>query len=296
MGALITPDQIPNWIPGEVTQDSSNTDWRHIVLRGYKYSNMVVNIPTMRDYMLVSYNQELPVQMRRRDDGKWNSSQVSKGNISILTREISSEWGWSEPIDVTHVYLTHHALSKVASEIFDKDVSDIEMFDVVSASDPVISSVISAIARELVYGELGGALYVELLRNQLSVLILRRYAKIPNNSKSANYGKLCPSQQRMLEEFIFENIANNISLEQLGGLINNNVHAFIRKFQATYSTTPHAYVMSQRVEHAKKMLSKGDSPIKVVAVNCGFSDQSHMTRIFRKELSLTPGLYRLMHQ
>src|SRR5208283_175000 len=57
-------------------------------------------------------------------------------------------------------------------------------------------------------------------------------------------------------------------------------------------TPPHAYVMRRRIEHAKRRLARRDIPLKVVAADCGFSDQSHMTRLFRRLLGTTPAEYR----
>jgi AraC family transcriptional regulator len=50
--------------------------------------------------------------------------------------------------------------------------------------------------------------------------------------------------------------------------------------------------MRRRIEHAKRQLARRDIPLKVVAADCGFSDQSHMTRLFRRLLGTTPAEYR----
>jgi AraC family transcriptional regulator len=50
--------------------------------------------------------------------------------------------------------------------------------------------------------------------------------------------------------------------------------------------------MRQRIEGAKRLLARPELPLKVVAAECGFSDQSHMTRVFRSLLDTTPAAYR----
>ncbi|MBU2122025.1 MAG: helix-turn-helix domain-containing protein [Gammaproteobacteria bacterium] len=50
--------------------------------------------------------------------------------------------------------------------------------------------------------------------------------------------------------------------------------------------------LDQRVKHAQRQLARPDVPLKVVAANCGFSDQSHMTRVFRRVLNVTPAEFR----
>jgi AraC family transcriptional regulator len=50
--------------------------------------------------------------------------------------------------------------------------------------------------------------------------------------------------------------------------------------------------MRRRIEHAQRKLARRDVPLKVVAADCGFADQSHMTRLFRRVLGATPAEYR----
>ena len=68
---------------------------------------------------------------------------------------------------------------------------------------------------------------------------------------------------------------------------------FIRLFRNDVGVPPHAYVLARRLEKAKEMLqSSPDIPIKVVAIECGFSDQSHLTRLFKDKFSVTPMKFR----
>ena len=83
-----------------------------------------------------------------------------------------------------------------------------------------------------------------------------------------------------------------MSLAELAGVVQLSVFHFTRKFRAEFGCPPHAYVMRKRIERAKAQLAKRDIPLKVVAANSGFSDQSHMTRLFQRLLGVTPAAYR----
>ncbi|MFE1597608.1 helix-turn-helix domain-containing protein [Methylobacterium sp. ID0610] len=50
--------------------------------------------------------------------------------------------------------------------------------------------------------------------------------------------------------------------------------------------------MRQRLEGAKRLLARRELPLKVVAAECGLSDQSHMTRVVRSLLGTTPATHR----
>ena len=63
-------------------------------------------------------------------------------------------------------------------------------------------------------------------------------------------------------------------------------------FQRHTGKTPYAYVISRRLRHAVEKLRDTRMPIAEVALSCGFSDQQHMTRLFRLRLGTTPNAVR----
>lgn len=66
-----------------------------------------------------------------------------------------------------------------------------------------------------------------------------------------------------------------------------------RGFHRAFGISPGAYVHARRLDQAARMLG-GDAPsIAAVATECGFSDQSHLTRLFRARFGVTPARYRL---
>jgi AraC family transcriptional regulator len=100
------------------------------------------------------------------------------------------------------------------------------------------------------------------------------------------------AQYRLLTQYVDENLDRNIMLADLAGLVQLSVFHFLRKFRTEFGCPPHAYVMRRRIEHAKRQLARRDIPLKIVAADSGFSDQSHMTRLFRRLLGTTPAQYR----
>ena len=67
---------------------------------------------------------------------------------------------------------------------------------------------------------------------------------------------------------------------------------FVRQFRASIGTAPHQYLVQRRVELAKRRLEATDASIAEVAFDCGFANQEHLTRVFKRFFGVTPGAYR----
>ena len=95
--------------------------------------------------------------------------------------------------------------------------------------------------------------------------------------------------------YLLNNLANNISLQELAARANISLYHFLRTFQKQYGLPPHTYQLQQRINLAKQQLAAGQ-PIAQVAVDVGFADQSHFTRKFKSLVGATPRQYQLTQQ
>src|SRR5205823_3192189 len=83
----------------------------------------------------------------------------------------------------------------------------------------------------------------------------------------------------------------SVTLQELAGLEGLSRFQLLRAFVRQLGATPHAYQMQLRVRLARRMLAAGDPPASVAA-EAGFSDQSHLNRVFRRQVGISPGRYR----
>jgi AraC-like DNA-binding protein len=74
-----------------------------------------------------------------------------------------------------------------------------------------------------------------------------------------------------------------------------SVRAFERKFRRTFHVTPQTYLRKLRLRVASRSLVYGGQTLAEVAAACGFADQSHFTRVFRRHVGVTPRTYRHRH-
>jgi len=104
--------------------------------------------------------------------------------------------------------------------------------------------------------------------------------------------KFSAAQRRELIEFIESRLADTIWLDELARVVNLSPYHFSRQFKSQFGVAPYAFVTNRRVAKAQEMLRNTSVPLKNVALDCGYSDQSHFCRAFRKTLGVTPAQYR----
>ncbi len=87
-----------------------------------------------------------------------------------------------------------------------------------------------------------------------------------------------------------DNYLNPSLLRDLARALNKSRFQLIRSFRREMHTTPHAYLIKLRVAHAIHLLQRGET-IAQVAAATGLSDQSHLTRHFKRWTGTTPGAF-----
>jgi AraC-like DNA-binding protein len=97
---------------------------------------------------------------------------------------------------------------------------------------------------------------------------------------------------QMARAHLLDNLTQNIALDELAALANLSPYHFLRRFRATYGMPPHTYRLQQRIHLARRMLADGH-PIAQVALDTGFTDQSHLTRRFKAFVGTTPRQYQI---
>jgi AraC family transcriptional regulator len=269
---------------------SPDDGWNGVSLRGYAYSGSDVVVPAMRDYLVVAYQQGRTPLSRRVDSG-WTRELLGPGDVSVLTRAAESHWVWPADIEVVHVYLTAAELSATCRQMYERDVEDVELRDEVKADDPAIHHTAMLMAAEATHGGAGSQLLIDSLSSQLAVYILRRHAHVLFRAPEDNDG-LSFAQERRVRDYVHEHLDQSIGLDDLAASVALSRFHFARRFRKSFGTSPHAFVLDQRVARAKALLTRTNTPLLDVAVRCGFADQSHLNRVFKGRVGTTPGTFR----
>lgn len=95
--------------------------------------------------------------------------------------------------------------------------------------------------------------------------------------------------------FIQEHYTRQIEIASLASMANLSVSQFERKFKKLLNMTPLKFINKVRVDNACDQLIRSNDTISSIAIECGFYDHSYFTKIFKKQMSVTPAAYRLQY-
>jgi AraC-like DNA-binding protein len=85
---------------------------------------------------------------------------------------------------------------------------------------------------------------------------------------------------------------HEITNQSLASVSNMSLRAFERRFRAAFHLTPQKFLRKLRLRIASRALIHTDESLSDIALTCGFADQSHFSREFRRQFGRTPREYR----
>jgi len=103
---------------------------------------------------------------------------------------------------------------------------------------------------------------------------------------------LSQSALRRVEDYVDANLDAALDIDELAALVRMSPSHFTRSFNRSVGLTPHRYVIQCRVGKARELLTTTDLPLTEIALNIGFSDQSHFSRRFQEFVGMPPGAFR----
>lgn len=156
--------------------------------------------------------------------------------------------------------------------------------------DPVIDGLGRALLPTLGHAEAASRLFVDHVLFALRAHIAHRCGA-PVERRPLR-GGLASWQEHRAKAFIDGRLTDSISLADLARECSLSVAQFARAFKRTTGVPPHQFLTERRIQRARSLLLLTDLPLADVAIRCGFADQSHFTKAFRRVVGVSPGSFR----
>jgi AraC family transcriptional regulator len=242
-------------------------------------------------FLVVGVQDGPAVRLTQKRQGRTRSRMSVIGDVEIYPAGFSDGTvTLDRSTDHLYVGVQPHVISNIA-EAAGADSRRVDIAARSGSQDPTIYHVARRLLREQQTSGLGGRLYTEALVTELVIHLIREYSSLGarknEGPRSVDYGQLRPAL-----ELIHDDLQANLSLKTLADAAQLSPHHFSRVFKRVTGFSPHQYMLSQRVQLARRLLVETTLPIAEVAHHAGFYDQSHFTYHFKRLTGVTPGEMR----
>jgi len=113
-----------------------------------------------------------------------------------------------------------------------------------------------------------------------------------SGANGATRGGLAAWQILRVRSYIDRNLHRTIHIRDLSAVARRSPAHFSRKFKLAVGESPHAFVVSRRLERACHLMITSTASLSEVALSVGFSDQAHLCRLFRQAFGQSPANWR----
>jgi AraC-like DNA-binding protein len=211
------------------------------------------------------------------------------GGVGVYDLESNPRTRNRGPVDWVHYHVPRATFDAFTDDI---EVSRIETLESVHGTvDPVLHHLTQLILPSLNAPQAFSELFLDYFRLLFCAHVAQKYAPSFDTISSPR-GGLAPWQKRRVIELFREHLDGPLKLLTLAGQCGLSVSHFARAFRQSFGTPPHHYLVLQRVERGKALLSRSTCALSEVAQLAGFSDQASFSRTFKAVVGTTPGQWR----
>jgi AraC family transcriptional regulator len=213
------------------------------------------------------------------------------GEISLFDLKREPSALLDRPYHALVFYLPRAALDEIADDANARRIRDLSYEAGVAVNDATIFSLGNLLLPALSQPDQVHPLFVEHVLVAVGVHVAQIYGGMRPASRPAR-GGLAPWQERRATEILRANVKGSVTLKEVAQECGLSVGYFSHAFRRTLGVSPHRWLIEQRVVLSKEKLRDDRLTLSEVAMECGFSDQSHLTRAFRQAVGVSPGVWR----
>lgn len=250
-------------------------------------------VPALTHHCLVvSLSSSSTRQVTRLGKEEYDGGPQTPGSFFLAAADDEpSFWSWNGTDETIIFTLDPIYFQTFAAESGCTSSESIAIQNIILAKDPQLEMLAQQYYAEMQQGGIGGQLFSESLSVLLMMHLLRNYTYQKPKLSLAAVGLGNNRLERVLK-YVGEHLDESIGLDELAAIAGLSKCHFATMFKQSLGMPPYRYVLIQRIELAKRLLKQDDLAINEIALHCGFSDQSHFTKHFKKVSGTTPRAFR----
>ena len=221
------------------------------------------------------------------------SQRGAPGRVCVMPAENDFQWIVEGPLRFLHLYVSDRAWSDRVVRLLDAEPRAVTLDEKIYAEEPVLVRW-AAVAAGSEWDAFDARLAVNSASHAvLDHLVLAAARPIHRQAAVRLRGGLSASARRRIVEWIDAHLHENVTLADLAAQVALSEFHFARMFRVSMGVTPHVWIAQRRFARACEHLrASAPHSLDQIAVDCGYSHASHLSRRFREELGMTPLQFR----
>lgn len=247
-----------------------------------------------RNDPLIVLNWGAPVMLHRRVAKGEHSGLIPSGGLVMTPAGLDFGIRVGSTVHTVHLYLRQALMGEVAGDIVIGDPARLEILPRFGDSDPLIERLMFGVGDAMSDDDSAATPYVDYLGRAIAARLIRQHSSVSaiRQRRPITEAMTDTRLDRALE-FIEASLAESVGLPAMGDAAGLSASHFVRQFRARVGVAPHQYLVQRRVASAKHRLEATNASIARIAFDCGFANQEHLTRVFKRHCGVTPAAYRM---
>lgn len=269
----------------KVLKSSDGREWDGVQIdvarsRGWHVDDLMV------DGHLLAFNlADRPLHYLTRNETDWVSVSLPPMGFWINPEGRPFSIEHDENSYYASIFVNGSYLDEVAGRHFE-----------LKAGNGVTDNVLATLAQSIIGLLFDERSYCQELCTQVNRAFVYALATRHGHAASAYVkGGIAPAQLKSLMAWIENNLQEAITVREMAARVGLSAAHFSREFKRSTGHTPWEYVIQLRLEGARRLLEAG-TPSSEAALRYGFSDQAHLSRLFKHKYGMTPSSFVKTHR
>lgn len=246
-------------------------------------------VPPLNEHCLVRHVAG-PSDSWVKIDGKSSTSRMLPGTLSLVPKGQDSWRRSAAPMEVSNVFLDDSRLQSCADLVAHGQRPT--LVDRVGFTDARLFAIMTLLCDEAVSTEPPSHLFMEQLIDLLCLQLLRLHSPGLQLGEVVARRGLAPWQVRRVTSYMRDNLARNIGLQELAGVVRLSRFHFCHAFRLATGYTPHQWLTRQRIARAQQLMASSELRIIDIALAVGYQTPSAFSVAFRRCVGATPREFR----
>ncbi len=248
-------------------------------------------LPSDDAYMICLVLRDLPENSYWEEEREVGRYSLRRGQTAISDLRRKPAAVVDQPIHTMLMHLPRATLNALADQANAPHIQELQFQPGLGRFDDTIMHLGLSLLPALEAPDCVNRLFTDHISLALASHVAQIYGGMEMAPRLIK-GGLAPWQEKRSKEMIAGDLTGSISLEEIAAACGLSVSHFSRAFRKSTGYAPHAWLLRARVEMARAKLRTRDVPLSTIARECGFANQSHLSRVFTGHVGLSPGAWR----